>query len=464
MSEGPAHGGGKDVVSTGGIDADGIARQVANAVGDGCVVRLHDAERDVLRAVAVDHRDERTRQRLGRLLDAPGWPVAAGWSADVMRSGRPLRLASIRARDRAVLEAGGHALREELGVVLVVALRDDGAIVGTVSVLRSHGAVPYSLREQTLVEGLVGRAVRRSAREGVPAEPELSEPELTASLLTRSDAAVWATDLDGRTLAVTAAMSELISLPSASVVGLPMGDFVDPPPTALSGIVPDEPERADRRLRRADGTWLWIATSSTPLVDAGGRRRGTLTTATDVTCRKETEIGLRLRLDATRGLVRMIGGVLRGHDPGELLDGAVAAAADLLGAWRVGVFELRRDGALLLRAGRGWPAGAIGRERATTLGAPAGLALTCDEPVVVRDLATWRGASVESVAHGAGGGCWVGIGGGRGVLAVLEREPCSFDADELDLLVALTEALAACVGAPANAGDPAIRVTAETAR
>ncbi len=201
--------------------------------------------------------------------------------------------------------------------------------------------------------------------------------------------------------------------------------------------MPEEPERGDRRLLRCDGRRLWVATSSRPLLDAAGRRRGLLTTVTDVTERKRVEVAQRLRLDATTSLLQLVGAVLRGQDPGELRDRAAQAAAEVLGAWRVGVFELRRDGALVLCAGRGWRRDDVGSRLAVTLGSPAGLALTCEEPVVVRDAATWHGPPGSLGQDGVGSGCWVGFGGGRGLIAVLEREPRAFAADELRFLGAL---------------------------
>ncbi|MBB4661359.1 GAF domain-containing protein [Conexibacter arvalis] len=430
------------------IDADDLARRVANAVGDGSVVRLHDAEARLLRPVATAHRDPSDRAAPGaRQTGPPDLDDERGWTAQAFRTGRPVRLAQVRlpVRDRGELDR--LPFERYVGAVLIVPLRVDGETVGTVTAFRAPGSVPYTLREQALVESLLGRALRRSGG-GAPQErePTVGEREPAAGeLLARSDAAVWATDLQGRTLFVSPAMSELLALPAGDVAGLPMTDFVDVPPLSLTGMVPDEPERGDRRLRRADGTQLWLQTSSTPLVDAGGRRRGTLTTVADVTERKTEEVTLRLRLDATRGLLRLVSEVLRGSDRAALLDASVAVAAELLDAWRVGVFELGDDGLLRLRAGRGWPRGAIGGRELPALRSPAELALRSDEPLVVRDLDRWeRLVRTESVGEEVRSGCWIGIGG-RGVLAVLEREPRAFSADEVDLLASLAEALTACM-------------------
>lgn len=457
------------------IDADDVARRVADAVGDGCVVRLHDPVAGVVRTVAVAHR--------GRDEQRPACPDQSdrdGWTGQVLGTGRPVRLARLPAQPRLRRVLADCRVEERVGAVVIVPLRLGGAVIGTVTAFRSPGAVPYTLREQMLVESVVGRALRRSGAEPAAGDGATSAPapaggdrDATSTLapgvgggpagspaavellLQRSDAAVWATDLTGRTLFVTPAMSELLALPAGDVAGLPMADFIDVPPLSLTGMVPDEPERGDRRLRRADGTWLWLQTSSTPLLDTGGRRRGTLTTVAEVTERKISEVALRMRLDATRGLLRLVGEVLRGHDRAELLTASVAVAAELLDAWRVGVFELGDDGLLRLRAAHGWPRSALGRNELPALRSPAELALRSDEPLVVRDLSRWELlVRTESITEEVGSGCWIGIGG-RGVLAVLEREPRAFSADEVDLLVSLAEALTACIPAQARSVRPA---------
>lgn len=427
------------MASGGCVDVEGIARKVANAVGDGCVVCLLDDSGGTLRTAAVDHRDPARRVPIPVGGAAPA-ALARGWLRALVETGRPLRSAAGGRGAGELAVVGGAALpwSAEGDSALAVPLRVDGAVVGVVVALRDRGGPPYSLREQTLLEGLLGRATRRA-----PAAAELTAAELTQLLHARSEAAVWATDLHGRTLAATPALGELIGLPAHELIGLPMTDFVEVPPGSLTGVVPEEPERGDRCLMRCDGRRLWVATSSLPLLDAAGRRRGLLTTVTDVTERKRVEVEQRLRLDATTRLLQLVGAVLRGQDPSELRDCAAQAAAEVLGAWRVGIFELRRDGGLVLCAGQGWGRDDVGSRLAITLGSPAGLALTCDEPVVVRDAATWHGPLGSLQQDGVGSGCWVGFGGGRGVIAVLERGPRAFAPSELDFLAALAEGLSA---------------------
>lgn len=429
------------------IDAREIAHRVAEAIGDGCVVLRLDDDGATQTIVAVDHRDPARRAALAPAVGTRR-PVTRGWSGHVVLTGRPVRL-PVAAVPRLVgMTDRDVDLTAQLAGLLFAPLRADGRIVGSVVALRDRGGAPYALREQVLLERLLARVIAAeptpelggSPRPTADDEAQLAA-ELAAQLRDRSDAAVWATDLRGRTLAVTPALCELVAVPIGGIAGLPMSDFLDPPPSAIVGAVADEPERGDRRLLRADGEVRWVETSSTPLVDGRGRRRGTLTTLHDVTERKRLEIDLRLRVDAASWLARLLAGVLRGDDPGQLLRRAAEAVRDVLGVWRAGVLELRRDGTLLLRAGSGWPADAIGRLRVPMLGSPAALALTGDEPVAVPELEPGARGGIE----GARSGCWVGIGG-RGVLVALHDAPRDYDREERELMSSLAEALSGCVG------------------
>ena len=136
-----------------------------------------------------------------------------------------------------------------------------------------------------------------------------------------------------------------------------------------------------------------------------------------------------------------------------LLTEAARVVASVLGVERVGVLGLARDGeSVVLRAGVGWPAGGVGRVRATAGdGTPAGYALMHPEPLVTRDVATDPRLRTLGAAETAGviGGMAVRIqDGGRplGVLDAWTRTPREFGSAE----VAFVEAVA-CVLAPALA-------------
>ncbi|MDO8189241.1 GAF domain-containing protein [Conexibacter sp. JD483] len=400
-------------------------------------MRIIDERARRLAVAAVAHRDERAQALLGET--EPDWSAASGWGGHVVRCLRPVRMAV----------SDGERPR------MLVPLLLDGAAVGVVAAIRDVGGLPYSLREQALCERTVARVTGH--REGAAGDAPESLQRL---LLNRSESAIWAVDREGRTLELTPAMSELMELPIDVAERLDIAAAIDPLPASIAGsMIPEQAERGDRRLRRGDGGLLWVETCTTPLVGRQGRPIGTVTTVVDVTARKQQEVALRVRLDAAEGVTRVLASVLAGDDPDDVLRWAAHSAAEVLGVARTGIFELGRDGALTLRAGVGWPSGAVGRHRAATLGSPAGLALTAGEPVVVRDTAAMQ---LGVAGSGARSGCWVGIGEGRGVLAALHDEPRVYDREECRFLAGLAEAVAPCVGrAAATSAAAGVRRSAD---
>jgi signal transduction histidine kinase len=148
-----------------------------------------------------------------------------------------------------------------------------------------------------------------------------------------------------------------------------------------------------------------------------------------------------------------------------ILTEAARVVASVLGVERVGVLGLARDGqTLVLRAGVGWPAGGMGKVRATAGdGTPAGYALVHSEPLVTADVALDPRLRTLGAAETAGvvGGMAVRIqDGGRplGVLDVWTRTPREFGESEVAFVqsVAGIVASALAVGASEARGSAAV--------
>jgi len=305
------------------------ARAGADMVGDACVVwRVLDD--GALEPAATFHRDRRLRFALGAFMQQPALAPGSRWPGQVATSGAPARVRRIRLGELAV-DTGIGMRRANAVLAPIVA---DGRVVAVIAALRDSSEPEYSLREAVVlrrvgvkVSGVGARlgGWRRSAeaegenddgfgQEGggdddgsrddgrgghdgggePPDGPDWTPPP--SWLMDHVGVGVWLADRHGVTTYVNNAMTELLGLPATEVVGRPMRDFLEDVPQMVRGEYCMDAERCDRRLTQPDGRHLWLEMTSQPLVDDDGARRGTVSTAVDVTERKKVELAARQRV------------------------------------------------------------------------------------------------------------------------------------------------------------------------
>jgi diguanylate cyclase (GGDEF)-like protein/PAS domain S-box-containing protein len=141
-------------------------------------------------------------------------------------------------------------------------------------------------------------------------------------------------------------------------------------------VEPAIPE--EYRMRRRDGTTVWVRDEAALVVDAGGRMRwhGVMS---DITDRKLAELELEHRAEQQAAVARFGKRALAGGDVEELMQEALEEAMRMTGAQRGAVYQHDRHGedpaggeaeALVPRAGIGFteglaPSGVVGPEAAT---------------------------------------------------------------------------------------------------
>lgn len=409
---------------TTGTAPERVARGVADLVGDGCIVRVADHAHGVMRVAAVAHRDSRRRQQLSELLAAPEPALSAGWPGQALNKNLAFRLEHAAA----VEAAGGEAHAGEVYAAVIAPLRQDGEPIGAVVALRDSVELPYTQREQQLIEELaLGEPGASAPVASLPAPDRVLE---------HAAAGVWTTDLQGATTYVNEAASALVGVPACELVGAPLAAFIDEEPQVIYARLSPSTERRDHRLLRSDGTELWVSMTSTPLSDALGRRVGTVSTLSEISERKRVETELRLRA-ATQDAVRELAEkALRGEALEQLMRGAASTAADILGAEYATVAEVapaRAD--LVPRFVVGWDRTLIGRRVPILANSLPELCLGDDEPVVgdyETTEALARGVMAE--AANARSGVCVSIGGGSGVLAVASPRGDAFRGQDVSFM------------------------------
>jgi diguanylate cyclase (GGDEF)-like protein/PAS domain S-box-containing protein len=202
------------------------------------------------------------------------------------------------------------------------------------------------------------------------------------------------------------------------------------------------------RMLRKDGGVVWIRDDAVLVRDEDGVERwhGVLS---DITEQKRAEAELAQRVAQQAAVARLGERALEGASPTELMQEAVARAAELLDCEFGAVLELMaEDRRLVLRAGVGWPEAAIGSTHTPTgMGSQAGRTILERVPVVVTD---WAAETRFTLAEplrklGARSGVSVpieGPGGPFGVLGAVSRRPRTYDSGDIDYLQALANVLA----------------------
>ncbi len=140
---------------------DLLSARVAAHIGDLALVGLIPEDDSRLEVVAIGHCDPATLTKIRPALISAGRPADDGLSAAVLRSGQPLRCAGLPLGPLRGLLAfvlpPAHGAADTYDLI-VVPLRVQGRVFGTLSALRSPPARPYSDDDLSLLQNLADRA------------------------------------------------------------------------------------------------------------------------------------------------------------------------------------------------------------------------------------------------------------------------------------------------------------------
>ena len=144
-----------------------LAIVLAETIGDGCTVRLLDADGTQLVAVAQHHVDVAVQDVLTR-IHAERLSVHEGLTAQALRTGDALLVAAVDHEAQRSALRGETARDLVVGLaarsVMAVPLRDDERIIGLASMFRDKNPTPYDTGDLDLLRDVAERASTAVAR------------------------------------------------------------------------------------------------------------------------------------------------------------------------------------------------------------------------------------------------------------------------------------------------------------
>ena len=204
----------------------------------------------------------------------------------------------------------------------------------------------------------------------------------------------------------------------------------------------------EHRIRRPDGTVIWVRNSASTTRDEAGRIIRYDGYLEDVSHRKRAEEEIAVRAAQQAAIAELGRAAVSDASLAQILDTACRLVADTLAVDIVSVLELLPEQErFVIRAGVGWPPGVVGVVTIERTGTRAGFTMDSGEPFVVGDFESEQRfvPSPMLVDEGIKSAAAVPIGAGSGAYGVLSanaRALRRFSADDVIFLTAIGSLLA----------------------
>lgn len=138
-----------------------IARVVSSSLGDLCAVTLVSADGEWVEPKAYAHQKREREPRLRELFGSTRLPLNHLFLGNVVTAGEPLLLPEITPDALTTMPASEwSAYAQEFGITsfMMVPIRQDKRVLGTLSISREHGGAPYTLQDQILLQEFADRS------------------------------------------------------------------------------------------------------------------------------------------------------------------------------------------------------------------------------------------------------------------------------------------------------------------
>lgn len=175
--------------------------------------------------------------------------------------------------------------------ILLAAQKDHGIDIKAMQA----GAADYLIKEQ-IDRPLLERSIRYAINHARTLEALRASENRYRQIVETTAEGVWVLDGEAHTSYVNCRMAAMLGYTVEEMLALPAFDFMDASESAAmaeryerrrQGIA----EQYECRLRRRDGSDLWVVVSASAIRDANGEFSGSLSMVTDITERKRAEKG-----------------------------------------------------------------------------------------------------------------------------------------------------------------------------
>ena len=298
---------------------DLIAERTTELIGDACAIRLVSDDEQWLETVSLYHPEARKLAFLREMLAANPLRADAGLGAQVIQRGQPVLIPVISPEQlKSIIPSTAWPIMEHVSIhsLLIIPLRAQGGVVGTLTLTRDHPDHPYTSEDQAFLQDLADRAALSivnarlyAAMQKLNNELEQRVVERTAALtqangllhmmLDHMPDQIYFKDAQSRFIKNSRSQAKALGLSDPDeAVGKSDFDFF--PHAQQSFDKEQEIIRSgkplvdeEERVVWPDGQETWVSTTKVPLRDQEGKIIGTFGISRDITDRKRAGIALQ---------------------------------------------------------------------------------------------------------------------------------------------------------------------------
>jgi PAS domain S-box-containing protein len=140
---------------------DTTARHTTELIGDACAIRLLSDDEEWLELVSLYHPEPKILAYLREMLDANPLRADTGLGGQVIRTSQPVLIPVISPEQlKAIVPSTALSILEHISIhsLLVVPLRAQGGVLGTLTLTRDQPDRPYAAEDQAFLQDLADRA------------------------------------------------------------------------------------------------------------------------------------------------------------------------------------------------------------------------------------------------------------------------------------------------------------------